>query len=306
MNLSRVAQRSVIRVLQAFLVVLMVVAATGCGGRGGGSPAAREAPTTVFGRQARDLAVGLAAQREGGKVDVTTTVLDQSGSGRRNLRVDLAAARGDWVSATPCGEGRYCADLPVAGAEPTVRVRLTRPGGGVSRFSIRLPRDPRPAQAASLVRASGAAVRGLHSLIIDERLSSGPPYPPLRTQFDYVAPDRLTYRIAGGGQSVVIGGRRWDRSGESGKWEESEQEPLQVPATDWRRVLHPSVLGSGMRDGRAVWRVSFYDPSVPAWFEGELDKQTNLPLSLSMTAAAHFMTHTFGAFNAPIAILPPA
>jgi len=87
--------------------------------------------------------------------------------------------------------------------------------------------------------------------------------------------------------------------------EVSEQEPLRVPSSDWRRVRDASVLGKGMRDGRAVWRVSFYDPTVPAWFEVELDRRTHLPLRLRMTAAAHFMTHTFRGFNAPLSILPP-
>jgi hypothetical protein len=52
--------------------------------------------------------------------------------------------------------------------------------------------------------------------------------------------------------------------------------------------------------------VSFYDPTVPAWFELEVDRRTYLPLRLRMIAAAHFMTHTFSAFNAPLSILPPA
>ena len=134
---------------------------------------------------------------------------------------------------------------------------------------------------------------------------SGPRYPTLLTQFNYVAPDRLSYQIEGGGESVVIGGKRWDRTGPKSAWQVSEQEPLQVPSSDWRRVSDASVLGTGVRDGRAVWRVSFYDPTVPAWFEADLDKQTKLPLRLSMTAAAHFMTHTYGAFNAPLTILPP-
>jgi hypothetical protein len=157
-----------------------------------------------------------------------------------------------------------------------------------------------------LVRRAGAALRGLHSLIVNENLGSGPPYRPLLTQFTYVAPNRLSYQTAGAGDAVVIGNRRWDRQGPRSPWQESEQQPLQVPVADWNRARDPSVLGSGTRDGRPVWRVSFYDPTVPAWFEADLDKSTGLPLKLWMTAAAHFMTHTFGAFNAPLAILPPA
>ena len=66
-----------------------------------------------------------------------------------------------------------------------------------------------------------------------------------------------------------------------------------------------SLFGPGIRDGRAVDVVTFYDPTMPAWFEIDVDRETKLPLWLHMTAAAHFMTHTFGGFNAPITILPP-
>jgi xanthine dehydrogenase accessory factor len=111
---------------------------------------------------------------------------------------------------------------------------------------------------------------------------------------------------SGAGSAVVIGGRRWDRESATSSWAASKQEPVQVPAPDWRRAVDASMLGSAIRDGRPAWRVSFYDPTTPAWFELEIDKQTHLPLRLHMTAAAHFMTHTFHAFNAPLVILPPA
>jgi hypothetical protein len=170
---------------------------------------------------------------------------------------------------------------------------------------MRLPRNPEPQRAAALVHRTAAAFRALRSVIVDEVLSSGPPYAPLVTQFDYVAPDRLSYRIAGAGEAVVIGTHRWDRKNANSPWERSTQEPTDVPALDWRTVRDASVLGAGTRDGRPVDIVSFYDPTIPAWFEAELDQTTELPLWLRMTAAAHFMTHSYGGFNAPITILPP-
>jgi hypothetical protein len=194
----------------------------------------------------------------------------------------------------------------VAGSKPLVRVRLARPAGRVSTVSVRLPARPRPERAAALVRRAGVAVRSLHSLIVNERLGSGPPYEPLVTQFLYVAPNRMSYRITGGGEAVVIGGHRWDRESSTGRWARSAWEPTRVPEPDWRGVRNASLLGSAIRDGRAVDMVSFYDPTVPAWFEAEIDRETSLPLQLQMTAAAHFMTHTFGAFNAPLQVLPPS
>ena len=288
--------------------LFLLVAAAGCGGGGDEDeptvPAAPSLPTTVFGRQVRDLAVGVAAQRRGEKVSIRTTVIGQDGTMRRGLGVALQGA-GAWVPARPCGAGRYCGDVAVRGARPQLRVRLTRPAGGVSTLSMRLPAAPEPERAAALVRASGAAFRALRSVIVDENLGSGPPYAPLITQFNYVAPDRLSYRIVGAGQAVVIGTNRWDRENDKSPWQRSTQEPTEVPTPDWRRVRDASLLGTGMRDGRPVDVVSFYDPTIPAWFEAELDRQTDLPLRLRMTAAAHFMTHRYGGFNAPITILPP-
>jgi hypothetical protein len=262
-------------------------------------------PTTVFGRQARELAVGVATQRRGQRVSVETTVLGQDGTPARRLRVAVASS-GAWVASRSCGAGKYCGAVTVTGARPELRVRLTRPSGGVSTVSMTLPRNPRPQRAAALIRSTGDAFRALRSVIIDEQLGSGPPYAPLLTQFTYVAPDRLQYRIAGSGEAIVIGTHRWDRERPGGRWIKSEQEPVQVPSPDWRKVRDPSLLGTGTVDGRAVETVTFYDPTIPAWFEAQLDRETDLPLHLRMIAAAHFMTHEYGGFNAPVTILPPS
>jgi hypothetical protein len=304
MNAVRAANSQLLCVVIAGLAL---AASAGCGGRAGAMPSATETPTTVFGHQALELAVGVATQRQGAKVRVETTVLGQDGVGRSDLEVDVAAGEAHWVRSKPCGAGRYCGEAAIAPSDSDleVQVRLTRPAGRRSTVTVTLPRKPNPERAAALIRASAAALRGLNSLIISERLASGPRYEPLTTEFTYVAPNRLAYSISGAGAAVVIGDRRWDRDRVTSPWDDSAQEPLRVPGPDWRRALHPSVLGSAKRDGRPVWRVSFYDPTTPAWFEVEIDKETGLPLWLEMIAAAHFMTHTFHGFNAPIAILPP-
>jgi len=292
-----------VQAIAAIGAVAAALAVAGCGG--GSSKPAADVPTTVFGRQARELAVGVATRRHGETLNVATTVLGQDGSGSDGLDVALTVRDGAWVDATSCGKGRYCGELAVAGPRPELRVRVTRPAGRASTVDMTLPRNPHPARAAALVRASAAAIRNLHSLITNEFLSSGPAYKPLVTQFAYLAPDRLTYTTSGAGQAVVVGARRWDRNRAGRRWLASPQDPLSIPAPDWRRALDASILGSGVRNGRPVWRVSFYDPTVPAWFEVEFDKRTHLPLRLEMTAAAHFMTHTFHGFNAPLSILPP-
>jgi hypothetical protein len=284
---------------------LALAAVAGCAAAGG-QTRAQQGPPVVFGRQASELAVGVTTRRTGGQLSVAATVLGQDGTGRVGLAVSLAERGGAWVHAAPCGAGRYCGELSVAGARPELELRLRRPAGRTSTVSLRLPARPDPARAAELVRAAERAVRGLSSVIVNEHLSSGPAYKPLLTQFTYEAPDRLAYQTSGAGSAVVIGDRRWDRAADGQAWEVSAQEPISSPGLDWRRAEHAALLGSGTRDGRPVWRVSFYDPTVPAWLELDVDKRTELPLRLEMTAAAHFMTHDYRAFNAPLPILPPA
>lgn len=285
----------------AVAAALAAVVLAGCGGGGGEA----EAPTTVFGREARELAVGIAAQYSDATVDVQTTVLAQDGTGASGLTVELAGEGGPWIRARPCGEGRYCGAFDAARPDPALRVRVTRENGRSSTVAARLPADPRPERAAAIVRDTVRAIRALSSWIVQERLGSGPPYPVLDTTFTFVAPNRMSYAIEDAGQAVVVGRLRWDRENADAAWEQSEQDPLDVPAPDWRRALHASLLGEGTREGRPVWRVTFYDPTVPAWFEMDVDTETNLPLWLEMIGAAHFMTHTYRAFNAPLVVVPP-
>jgi hypothetical protein len=65
------------------------------------------------------------------------------------------------------------------------------------------------------------------------------------------------------------------------------------------------LLGSGTVGGRPVWRVSFVDPSVPAWYTVSIDKRTYRTLALQMTAPAHFMRQAYSGFDEPVSIVPP-
>jgi hypothetical protein len=145
--------------------------------------------------------------------------------------------------------------------------------------------------------------------VIRERLSADPTL-ELTTTFRIAAPDRMTYssalrrgdRITQAGRAIVIGGRRWDKANPSAPWLSSELQPLRQPVPDWRTAVEPSLLGSTAR----TWRVSFRDPTVPAWFEVTIDRATSRPLRVDMTAAAHFMVRDWGSFDDPLSIRPPA
>jgi copper transport protein len=257
------------------------------------SLAAAPQATIVLGRQVGGLAVGIAATRTGDALAVEATVLGPDGDPAGGRHVVIAG-----TVAQPCGSGRYCARVRSA---PRLAVRIDRS----STVAVALPADPQPARAAALIAAGERALRSLHSLAIDERLTSDPAH-TLRTTWHVVAPDRLSYTTSGGGDAIVVGARRWDRARAGGRWELSEQEPrLRLPALDWDRAVDPSLLGTRTIAGRAAWVVSFRDPTVPAWFEVALDRRTRRPLVVRMIAAGHFMVRRYRAFDAPLRVRAP-
>ena len=74
----------------------------------------------------------------------------------------------------------------------------------------------------------------------------------------------------------------------------------------WQSETDARVLGGGSVRGRGVWRISFFDPATPAWFEIVVDKQTSRTLDLRMTTTAHFMHERYGSFDEPLAVRPPS
>jgi hypothetical protein len=82
--------------------------------------------------------------------------------------------------------------------------------------------------------------------------------------------------------------------------------PVRQPQPFWASYTDARVLGDGRVGGRPVWIVSFFDPITPAWFEARVEKSTGRTLLLGMTAAAHFMRHVYGPFDAPFQLQPPS
>jgi copper transport protein len=252
-------------------------------------------PAVVFGREAGKLAVGIAAAAQDGRLGVRVTVIDETGTNDNDVDVSVQGE-----DAERCGDGVYCGSGP---ADRTIELEVDG-----HPLSVTLPDDPQHAKARRIVRAAAAATRALRSVVIHERLAADPVL-VLETTFRIVHPDRMTYRSVVhengttrfSGQAIVIGGTRWDRAKPDGPWERSLLEPLNQPVPDWRKALDPSLLG----ETGETWRVSFRDPTVPAWFEVTIDKRTSRPLRVDMTAAAHFMTRLWGSFDDPIRITAP-
>ena len=305
-------QHGGVRVRLVPLIAPMMFAASlvGCGSGGVAHSRPREvarapappAGSVVLARESRDLAVALAV-RPGRPLGVTATIVGQSGRGVDGLGVDLTArsqASRAARTARSCGHGCYAATLPVA-APTEFAVKVT--GAGSPRTVV-FPVTGRwpPTEGQAFLGRASRAFRGLRSVLLLERLSSGPGHSILTT-WKLAAPDRLEYEIRGGPGGIVIGTRRWDRPKPGAPWTSSETTLLPQPTAPWgTRIANAHVLAETPSRFVASW----VDPVVPAWFTGTFDRRTALPLELRMTPPAHFMRHRYVAFNHKVRIEPPA
>ena len=80
---------------------------------------------------------------------------------------------------------------------------------------------------------------------------------------------------------------------------------LTQPSLQWARATNAHLVGSTTVAGRPVWLISFYDPSFGGFFEIWVDKKRLHTVQLTLTAAAHFMHHSYSGFNRPLRIVPP-
>jgi copper transport protein len=239
-----------------------------------GPPPLPPAAAVVDARELGTLAVAVA--RLPG--EVTVTILDSNGAAAsgRVVEVDDAPTR-------VCGAGCYWA--PTAAGPLRMRV-----GGRALVFD--LP-STAPDGRAALARVT-RAYRGSKTIVFDETLASTPANAQT-TRFEVVAPHRLAYRTRGGPAAVVIGTKRWDRSTTRAPWVRSQQSLLQVTQPYWRSARNVHLVAPGV--------LTFFDPTIPAWFR--LDISGARLRRLGMTAAAHFMVDRYAGFNGAVSVSPP-
>ncbi len=266
-------------------------------------------PTGPFvdAREDGDLAVGFAAEPAGsGRLKLSTTVIAGDGGRARGLRlsVRLVSASVSRGPAGTCGAGCYAATLAFAGRPRVAFVTIRPPGQASSVVRFDFPSAWPPPSAKQIAREATLVFDRLRTITIDERLGSSVTN-VAHTKWRLEAPNKLSYSIEGGPQAVIIGGRRWDRN-PGGRWVASPQLPVTQPTPTWGSPpARAALLGDGRVDGREVWRISFVDPTVPAWFNVWIDKKTLRTLKLRMIAPAHFMHHVYAGFDEPQSIGPP-
>jgi hypothetical protein len=264
---------------------------------------ASESPLVLAG-QAGDFAVGVAiTPHDAVSARVQATVIGQEGP-RSGLVVRFVALGRTW-RARSCGVGCYAALAPLTRGRPQLAVAVGSPPR-IARFAA--PANwPAPDATALLYRVD-AAWRRLRSLTAVIRIASDPRH-EVTTLWRYGRPDRVSYAILPrGAQAVVIGNRRWDRESPRGRWQESTQDPVEQPTPPWfsGAIADAHLLGSEIIAGRRVLRISFVEPSAPAWFTLLVNAETYRTASLSMIAQAHFMSQDNADFDAAAAIEPPS
>jgi hypothetical protein len=111
--------------------------------------------------------------------------------------------------------------------------------------------------------------------------------------------------VKAGWAGVIIGERRWDRSPGIARWVASAQTRLNQPVPTCVAAVDAHVLGTDTVRGHQVWRISFFDPGTPGWFEMELERKTLRTLETHMITASHFMFDVYSAFNASPTITRP-
>jgi hypothetical protein len=262
------------------------------------------AGAVVLAREDGGLAVGLAAAPRNGHLLLVATVFGTSGAGLAHLRTSFAISTADGrrltVGGTPCTPGCYEAVLPASGLPASASVTLNRG----NRITFVLPHHGPTASALTLVHEAEAEYGAIHTLVTHERLASDPTH-VVYTTYYAVAPDRLRFQIRDGIESIIIGDERWDRE-PGGPWQRSPQAPIQPIAPYWTPLVQDAtILGTAAIHGRPCWVIAFADPQTPGFFTIWVDTKDHRTLQLEMTAAAHFMHHAYGPFNAPLTVQPP-
>jgi copper transport protein len=199
-----------------------------------------------------------------------------------------------------CGPACRAADVDLRGGEA---LTVTVPGGAAT---FQVPPLPAPDGRALL----GSAEQRMHELRtyrLDEILL--PAKVPVAVTYAFQAPDRLRYEVSGGGQAVIVGTREYTRDGAAGPWQAQTLPPVQVPSFVWdgapavtARLLAPEPGDAG----GALQVVSFFEDQegVPVWFQLSVDGG-GVVHRATMRAQAHFMTHRYYDFDAPLTIAPP-
>ncbi len=179
------------------------------------------------------------------------------------------------------------------------------------------PLPPDDPAARSLFTRALDTLRTLRSTRYTQRLSdgNGSLYQSINEATDAMDGQPAAFReliLDSDTEQVIVGDTQWTRTG-SQPWEERASASLYLPS-QWWEVYQP---GTGFQlgpeeeiDGERCQVVTFHLPrslrTAPAWYAWWVGEETGRIRRETMVSQRHYMVYTFGDFNEPLGITPPA
>jgi putative copper export protein len=240
-------------------------------------------------------------RREGERLSGTLRLLDsQAKPVNAPLRIPGAKPDSCGVGCWRFGLARPTRNVAAVVEEKGKEYRASVPGAW---------RQGASSDAKRLLERAQGAMRRLHTMREEERLTSGPGS-FVRTRYRLKAPDRFAYQTNSGASSIVIGKRQWSRT-RGDPWQAQQFGGLSAFRTKdflrWTPYARAArlVRVHGSR-ARRVADVALVDPATPVWFRLEIEPSTGRVLKDRMITKAHFMNRSYFAFNEPMEIKPPS
>ena len=270
---------------------------------GGGVPACNSCPLPA--PAAGELAVAGEAggqtvaawiRRRGDSLTGSVRALDFRGQPARGT------PRVPGAQTAACGSG--CTTFALAPAPAALRVVVSENGRA---YAAALPArwDPAAgARARRLLARAEATMRGLRSVVEDERVTSGPGTQAV-ARYWLSAPDRLAYRTGTGAESVEIGGRQWIRT-PGVPWTEAPiPGGLPFRTRTWFRWTPYAQAIALLGERAGVAQLALMDPGTPVWIRLAIETRTGRVLREQLVAPARFIDHRFHSFDRPVVIRAP-
>ena len=216
-----------------------------------------------------------------------------------------------------CGVG--CTRLALPGSPAALRVDVAS-RGRVYRVSLPIRYQAGAgATAQRILTQVERSERRLRTVAIHETLGSGTG-PPEVTAYQVGTPDRFAYQLSRDGRAVsdttIVGTHEWTRAAGQKLWEEGVYggggPPFSAPGyLGWWTPFagQPQLQGRSHTtagDRADIAAVSRIPGLGIVWLRFAIDLTHDRVLHISMITTAHFMTQSWGAFDAAAPIEPPA
>jgi hypothetical protein len=265
------------------------------------SPLLQDPEALMLARSSGPVLVGLAAA-SGGPVDVFVFEEEERAlrEGVVSVSVDGSPAR--VLERGTCGKGCFRLDaVALSGSPLELEVAVERPDKEIETVDFQLP-ALMPPSGADLFERVQRTMAGLRSVRIDETLSTG--LASVRSEWEILAPDRVSLESSDGGKTILIGDRRWDVI--DGDWLESPGELEQQPWYPFEDGRNARILGERTFGGVEVTRLAVFTSEPELWWFVLDVAPDGRVLRERMLAPSHFMVDVFSRFNEPVSIEAPS